>query len=44
MDGEEYEKFISSMKKENQLRRRIMELRQYRKNGITKFEGQSQVF
>ena len=37
---EEYEKLVSSMKKEQQLRQQIRELRQYRKNGITKLEGQ----
>ena len=39
MDAEEYEKFISSLKKEKQLRQKIKELSKYRKNGITKLEG-----
>ena len=39
MDPEEYEKFIGSIKKEKQLRQRIKDLSKYRKNGITKLEG-----
>ena len=40
MDAEEYEKFIGSLKREKQLRQRVKELSRYRKNGITKMEGQ----
>ena len=39
VEGEEYERFISSLKKEHQLKKRIKDLVQYRKNGITKYEG-----
>ena len=40
VDVEQYEKFISSKKKELQLKQQIKELKQYRKNGISKLEGQ----
>lgn len=41
MEAEQYEQFISSLKKEQQLTHRIRELLQYRKNGISKLEGES---
>ena len=43
MGAEQYEQFISSLKKEQQLTHRIKELVQYRKNGITSHEGESAV-
>ena len=39
MEPEEYETFLSSLKKEKQLRERIRLLKRYRKNGVTKTEG-----
>ncbi len=36
---EEYDKVISTMKKEHLLRQQIEELKQYRKNGITHDRG-----
>lgn len=41
MDPEEYETFISSLKKEKQLKDRIKQLKHYRKNGLTRFKGES---
>ncbi|XP_064403762.1 transcriptional adapter 2-beta-like [Halichondria panicea] len=38
MEPEEYETFLSSLKKEKQLRERIRQLKRYRKNGLTKTE------
>ena len=40
MDPEEYEKFLTSMKKEKELREKIKQLKRYRKNGLKKMEGQ----
>lgn len=39
MDMEQYDHFMSSLRKEQQLSYRIRELIQYRKNGITKHAG-----
>lgn len=43
MSGEQYEQFISSLKREQQLTHRIKELVQYRKNGITRQEGEESI-
>lgn len=40
MESEEFEKLMSSIKRENQLQQRIKELIQYRKNGVTKYDGE----
>ncbi len=40
LGAEQYEQFISSLKKEQQLTHRLQELVQYRKNGITRLEGE----
>ena len=40
MDMEQFDHFISSLRKEQQLCHRISELIQYRKNGITKHSGE----
>ena len=40
MDLEQYDHFMSSLRKEQQLTYQIKELIQYRKNGITKQTGE----
>lgn len=42
MDPEEYETFLTSLKKEKELRGRIKQLKRYRKNGLKKLEDCSE--
>lgn len=39
MDVEQYDHFMTSLRKEQQITHRIRELVQYRKNGITQLTG-----